>query len=151
MELKSTAYKSLIRSTLEYANTVWDPYLVKDTQALEKVQRRSARFIMNDYSRESSVTSMLNKLDLTPLSDRRREARLIMLYKIIHEIVAINPSEYLIPNTRQTRSAHGYRQPRCNTTTYQQSYFPRTIRDWNSISIEARQAATIETFKSKLK
>ena len=150
-DLKKTAFQSLVRSTLEYADVVWDPHLQKDIQSIEKVQRKGARFIVSDYRRESSVTAMLQKLDLQPLWERRREARLTMLYKMINGLVAIRPDDILVRNTRATRNNLGYRQPRCNTTIFQHSYFPRTIKDWNSISDSTKQASSIEIFKSKLK
>ena len=34
-----TAYITLVRSTLEYAASIWDPRLVKDCDLLEKLQR----------------------------------------------------------------------------------------------------------------
>ena len=63
-EAKSTCYLTLVRPLLEYryACIVWDPHTVQNTQKLEAVQRRSARFLMNNYQQTSSVTSMLQTL-----------------------------------------------------------------------------------------
>ncbi|MCP3851268.1 MAG: hypothetical protein GY694_13660, partial [Gammaproteobacteria bacterium] len=64
---KETAYISLVRSLLEYSCTVWDPHQEEYIQKIEKVQRRAARFVQNDYRRYSSVTDMMNNLGWTPL------------------------------------------------------------------------------------
>ena len=44
---KYTCYSTLVRPLLEYACMVWDPHTAQNTQKLEAVQRRSARFAMN--------------------------------------------------------------------------------------------------------
>jgi len=49
-KLREQAYISLIRSRLEYCATVWDPYLIKDINTLEGIQRRAARFVIQDHS-----------------------------------------------------------------------------------------------------
>ena len=63
-ECRKLAYISLVRSTLEYGFSIWDPYLQKDINSIEKVQRQAAMFIKRDYKsrEEGCVTNMLNDL-----------------------------------------------------------------------------------------
>ena len=94
--LKKTAYIYLIRSVLEYSDTVWDPF----------VQRRSVLFVCHDYSRCSSVSAMVKHLNLTPLANRRRHHRLTLLYKIVNNLVAIPSDDFIKPNSQRTRQNH---------------------------------------------
>jgi hypothetical protein len=75
---------------LEYASSTWDPHLQKHIQQIEMVQRRAARFIKSNYSRDpGTVTTLLEQLELPPLSTRRKIACITLLHKAIHEKVAI--------------------------------------------------------------
>ena len=82
-----------MRSLLEYAFTVWDPFTYVNIMKLESVQRRSAKFVMNDYRQRSSVTSMLNTLQWQPLADRRTICKAVMMYRIVNGLVAKPPLE----------------------------------------------------------
>ena len=42
-------YLTLVRSQLTYCSQLWNPYMIKDTTILEKVQRRATKFILADY------------------------------------------------------------------------------------------------------
>ena len=97
---RRTAYLSLVRSTLEYSSIVWDPYLQKDIDKVEKVQRRAARFITGGYtSREQGCASqMLSKLELPPLQDRRKANRLVFFFKVVEGLVpAMQSHDFLTP------------------------------------------------------
>ena len=108
-KLKETAYLSLVRSTLEYAATLWDPYYVRDIDSLEQVQRRAARFTTGDYHTTSSVTAMLAELGWKRLEDRRKDLRLALLYKIVHGHVAVPVDALnLEPPDPRTRKKHKY-------------------------------------------
>jgi len=85
----------LFRPILEYACTVWYPYHEQNIYKLEMVQRRAARFVINNYNRTASVSEMFNTLRWHTLEKRRDSLRTILLYKIIHNMVEINAREYL--------------------------------------------------------
>ena len=86
IRLKEIAYKAMVRPILEYACTVWDPY--KEGQI--NLQRRSARFVLNQYKQTTSVTNLLSHLRWTSLQSRRKIARLIMLYKILNNMAKVD-------------------------------------------------------------
>ena len=99
-DLKSTAYKILVRPQLEYSSTVWSPHTATNIAKVEAVQRRAARWATRDYQRTSSVTQMLKDLNWRTLKQRRIDSRLILMYRTTYDLIAIPAADYLIPNTR---------------------------------------------------
>ena len=152
-EVKKQAYLALVRPHLEYASSAWDPHLQKYILQIEMVQRRAARFIKSNYSRDPcTVTTLLEQLELPPLSTRRKIARITRLHKAIHEKVAIPIPSYINKPTRTSRFHHPkrYIQIRPKKDVYKYSFFPRTIRDWNQLSDELLDIESSEEFKSRL-
>ena len=150
--LKETAYISLVRSVLDYASVVWDPYQKKDIDRLEGIQRRAARFVCNDYGKYSSVTKMMEDLKWQPLSERRRDQRLVLLYKIVHGLVAIPADQLFKYNTRPSRTQHhrAIKVVTCNTEIFKNSFVPATIKDWNLLPSHIVDKKTSEQFKAAI-
>jgi len=90
--LKTMAYQTLVRSTVEYCSTVWSPATARDTNRLEMVQRRAARWATNRFHNRSSVSDMLQHLRWETLETRRAKADLCMLYKMENSLVAVDPT-----------------------------------------------------------
>ena len=51
--------KPMWEPIIEYASSAWDTNNKNVIQKVESVQRKAARFILNDYDRDSSVSKML--------------------------------------------------------------------------------------------
>ena len=48
--LRENTYKAIVRPQLEYADPVWDPHTKDDINKIESVQRRTAQWVLGDYS-----------------------------------------------------------------------------------------------------
>ena len=151
--IKEKAYVSLVRPTLEYASSVWDPYQQNDIHRLEMVQRRAGRYATNRYHNTSSVSSMIEQLEWTTLQERRKHSRLLMMYKLKNNIVRFNASSKLIPNERPSRNNNEQALliPSCKTTARKDSFYPRTIKEWNTLPNCTVSAPSPESFKAQLR
>ena len=65
--IKSLAYFTYVRPILEYASIVWAPHTNCQIVTLEKIHRRVAHFVCNNYSKYDSVTDMLTLLNWASL------------------------------------------------------------------------------------
>ena len=85
INIKTTAYTTLVRPLLEYSSSVWDPHTQVLINQIEMVQRRAARFCLNDYtSREAGcVSEMLKQLHLQ-LITRGTNRRLTIFHNSIY-------------------------------------------------------------------
>jgi len=151
--LKEKAYQSLVRPTLEYACTTWDPYQQNNKHRIEMVQRRAARYVKNRYHNTSSATEIIGQLQWTSLEERRKTARLIPLCKISNGLVKIDAADRIITPTRFSRNMHrkSFQIPACHTTARRESFYPRTIKDWNALPATTVTVTSLATFKTLLR
>jgi hypothetical protein len=152
--VKEKAYQTYVRPLTEYCSTVWDPHTKENIEKLEKVQRRAARFVTNNYQQKASVTEMINNLGWDTLQCRRKYANLILFYRVAHKTIAI-PFTYLPPmmtghyNTRHHNHL-AFQLPQCRINSYKYSFFPRTTLLWNVLPSSVVSATLLENFKVEL-
>ena len=85
-----------------------------------------------------SMIAILGQLKWESLKKRRKDNRLILLYKGLKGKARI-PTDDLIPKTRRDRNQHSlaFQIPSVSKHVYKYSFFPPrlsvTIRDWNDL------------------
>ena len=104
-EVKEATFKGLVHPVLEYSGSVWDPSGVGLQNELEKVQNRAGRFVTGNYKFETgSMAGIFEHLKWESLKKRRRDSRLILLYKGLKGKASI-PTDN-IPLVRRCRNGH---------------------------------------------
>ena len=148
-KIKEQLYKTYVRPALEYSSSVWDPYTQHNIDNLEKVQRRAARVTTNTYTRDSSVTALLQNLNWTPLTERRARSKCTLLYKALHGDIHI-PTDNLKLTQAPTRHQQNFFIPFARLKPYKHSFYMNSIRLWNKIPPIIRQSPTLPVFQKAL-
>ena len=144
-----TLYTAYVRPILEYGASVWDPYLVKDIQALESVQRFATKICLKNWS--ISYHDRLQLLSIDSLFTRRKCIKLCMLYKIAHSMTAPPFSLTTLDHSHSTRS-HNYcfHTQYAHTISFLHSFYNSSIRAWNQLPPEVVWCSSLSSFKRSL-
>ena len=129
---KKLLYISLVRSQLTYGSQVWRLYLLKDIDALEAVQRRSTKFILNDYT--SDYKFRLLSLQLLPLMMLYELNDILLFVKSFKEPnVPFNVHNYFTFSSNRTRSTSHHKLVHKLARSTKNSYFYRLPHLWNAL------------------
>ena len=139
--VKSIAYKMLVRPLFEYVSEVWNPYTMKCIQKIELIQRNSCRFIFHEYRRDTDTSLIINRSNLDSLYTRRLIRQATMSYKIHYNLVDICPPSYIQhANHISSRTDHPLKY--CNKNplqinAYEYSFFLHSMNIWNHLPCSA--------------
>ena len=147
----NTMYLSFIRPVLEYADVVWDGCSLQNCNRLEKVQCEVAR-IVTGLTRSVSLDLLYKEVGWVPLSQRRKESKLITLFKIKNGFAPSYLYDLLPPLVGyemqyQLRNRLDFSEPLCRLEIYKKSFIPSAVSLWNCLPIHIRNQTELNTFK----
>ena len=135
-EAKKRLYLALVRSQLLYCSQLLRPQLIRDITALERIQRRATKYILNDYT--SSYKLRLEQLHLLPLMYHYKLQDILFLIKSLKSPTDnFNIYNYITFARGNTRSGINQKlnHPRTSSVTQHHFYFNRIARLYNYLPV----------------
>ena len=146
-------YKSMIRSHLEYAVSVWNPHYQSLIEKLEKIQKRATKLVLT--VKKLCYEERLRKLKLPTLKYRRIRGDMIEMYKIFAGKYDSEITEWITGKCTErqydTRN-HRYalQQSHIHYDIRKFSFSNRIIPLWHSLPDNIVSSPTLNTFKARL-
>ena len=135
-----------VRPKVEYASQVWNPSYLMDIDKLEQVQRRFTKRLpgLSNFS----YSERLRLLKIDSLECRRIRADLIFVYKLLHNLIDINYTNFFELKTSRTR---GHRlslvKPNFKKDVFKHSFAVRVVDWWNSLPENIANAPSLPIFR----
>ena len=144
-------YKTYVRPHLEYCVQAWNPWLNKDIEMLENVQKRAVRMVTN--LKGNSYEEKLKEVGLTSLAERRSRGDMIQVWKILHNHDNVKNCWFKMASeslrtTRLTSSAWNLTLPITNSDLRRNFFSIRVINNWNALPEHIKSAKSLNLFKN---
>ena len=94
-------YAQYVRPHLEFSTQAWSPWTEADKAVLEKVQRKAVGMVSGLVSRE--YKDRLEELNMESLEERRHQADMHMVHKIMREEGGLHHSTWFEKASKQVR------------------------------------------------
>ena len=138
-----------VRPHVEYAIQFWSPYLRKNIDQIESVQRRATKRIPG-FS-DLSYKERLLKLDLPTLSYRRLRGSMIEVYKILNVYdKEVTPQFHIKQSATRGHNQRIYVKTAKKHHPQHHSFHHRVANPWNSLPCEVINSPNLNTFKNRL-
>ena len=139
-DIKLQCYKAYVRPIIEYASPAWDTNNKNVIQKVESVQRKAARFILNDYNKDSSVSKMIKKLYLDSIELRCRVKKLKLMHSVASN--AIKPTH--------GRDRIKFKPIHACVQSYAVSFILSVINQWNKLPVAMLNVDDAKAFENSI-
>ena len=140
-------YLTYVRPHLEFAVQAWNPYLKKDVNSLERVQRRASKIPSTLRNLEYKIR--LRKWGLTTLEKRRNRGDCILMYKILKKKEALKFAKELVW-TKPRFGLPKLRPELVKNCGQRYNFFAnRVANTWNCLPSTVVEALSVNSFKEK--
>ena len=147
-------YLSMIRPILEYGCVIFDNCGQGLSDLIESIQYEAAK-ICTGALRHTSHAALLQELGWPTLASRRKYFKLVLFYKMFHNLTPTYLSNLVPPPAANRmlrhRSPSTIRPIKCRTKRLENSFLPDAIKQWNNLPSDIRDSLSLQIFKSKLK
>jgi hypothetical protein len=142
-------YKALVRPKLEYCVQAWRPFLRKDIDGLERVQRRATRLITD--CRGKNYESRLKIAGLISLENRQTRGDLIQVFKLVKSIENVDYHQFFRLADNIVTRGHKYKiiKDRSRLEIRRNFFSQRIVNVWNSLPSYIVEADSVNSFKNK--
>ena len=127
---------------------------LKLKKQLDAIHVEAAR-IITGATKLCSIEKLFFDLGWESLQSRRNKHKLVIFYKILHGLTPDYLFDIVPPTVRETarynlRNSEHIQNYRASTNLFLDSFFPSTIRAWNSLPNEVKEASSVAAFKHAL-
>jgi len=147
-------YKQYVRPHLEFCTPAWSPWNEEDKSCLERVQQKAIKMVSGLRTR--TYEERLRELGMTTLEERRHQADMAMVHKIVQRKSGLDPETWfeMAGARRNTRSAadplnivvkHGRLDVR------REFFTMRVIESWNEIPPDIKAVESAARFRARYK
>ena len=138
-----------VRPNVEFAVSVWNPYLRGDIKVLERVMRRATR--VPGRLRDLEYGERCERLGFTSLEERRRRGDLIQQFKIAKGIELVKFERPALVSAPRGSKRAQLRREMVRSCNQRHNFFSnRIVNMWNELDDSIIEATSINEFKKRL-
>ena len=154
--VREQLYKSMVLPIMDYGDVIYDNAPLYIKEKLNSLHRRAALMCTRAY-RHTESNRLLQELGWCSLESRRQIHRLNLFYKIKNNLAQPYLSSLCPPLVGERAERYNLRNradvtsTAWRTTEASNSFFPKTVANWNALSPSLKNLGTLKQFKAQVK